>query len=85
MAEFGDHFEPFPWRPARAFLPAAGFFQRLDHFFRHVALVMLGEHGVGVEDAAGLELAFGHHALPFAEQVWHDALEAHRDVVPCRR
>ena len=80
MAEFGDH-RVVPPAPFGAFLPAAGLFQGVDDFLRHVALVMLGEHGVGIEDAARLELAFGHHALPFAEQVGHDALIAHRDVV----
>src|ERR1700712_2456459 len=31
--------------------PEALFLQRIGHFFRHVVLVMLGEHGIGLEHA----------------------------------
>ena len=41
---------------------------------------MLGQHGIRVKRPAGFQLAFRDHALPFAEQVRHDALVAHRDV-----
>ena len=36
-----------------AFLPAAGFFQRIGDFRRHVFLVVLGEHTGGGEHAVG--------------------------------
>src|SRR5450759_2505413 len=62
-----------------AFFPAAALLQGVDHLTRHITFIMLGEHHIG-HDAAGLELALGDHALPFPEQVWHDALIAHRYV-----
>ena len=74
MAELGDHFV-FPG----ALFPVALLLQRVGDFLRHVVLVVLGQHGVGLEPAAGLERAFGDHALPFAEQVRQDALIADRD------
>ena len=47
MAEFRDH-RTCRSRVLRfAFLPAPGLLQRIDHLARHIALVMLGEHGVG--------------------------------------
>ena len=39
---------------------------------------MLGEHGVGLEHAGGVERAFGDHALPFAEQIGKNSLVGDR-------
>src|SRR3954467_11703191 len=50
-------------------LPVALLLQRIGDVLRHIGLVVLGEHRIGLEYAAGVERAFGHHALPFAEQV----------------
>ena len=54
---------PFP------LLPAALFLERVDHFARHVALVVLGEDRLGAHLAGRLEHAFGDHALTLAKQV----------------
>ena len=53
------------------------FLQRVGHLLGHVILIMLGEHGIGLENAAAIERPFRHHALPFAEQVGQDALIRH--------
>ena len=74
MADLGDHFV-FP----AALFPVALLLQRVDHLLRHVFFVVLGQHGIGLEPAAGLERALRDHALPFAEQVRQDALIADRD------
>ena len=57
------------------------FFKRFDHLARHVALVMLGENGLGAQLAGRLEHAFGDHALPLAEQVRQQALIGHFQVM----
>src|ERR1700678_2989318 len=57
-----------------AFLPAAGAFQRIDDFGRHVFLVVLGEDLRRVEHAAGIECAHRDHALSFAEQIGQHAV-----------
>jgi hypothetical protein len=48
--------------------------QRLDDLRGHVALIVLGEHGVGRQRPVGVEYAFGDDALPFAEKIGKDAL-----------
>src|SRR5664279_1390289 len=68
------------WR-RRGLLPVSLLLQGLDNFPRHVILVVLGEHGLGLEGAAGLDMALGDHALPLADQVGHDTLVADRDVL----
>src|ERR1700722_422008 len=67
------------WR--RGFLPVTLFLQGLDDLARHVILVVLGEHGVGRKGAPRLDMALGDHALPFAEQVGHDAAVADQNVL----
>jgi hypothetical protein len=56
----------------------AGLFQLVRDSLRHVGLVVLGEHGIGLEHAIGVERAFGNDALPFAEQIRQNALISHR-------
>ena len=63
-----------------AFLPAAGFFQRINNFARHIALIMFGKDSVGCEYPACIEFAFGNNSLPFSEQVGDNALISHSDV-----
>src|ERR1700690_251107 len=65
----------------RGLLPVPLLLQGLDNLARHVILVVLGEHGVGLEQAARLDIALGDDALPLAEQVGHNALEADRNVL----
>src|SRR5947209_12475970 len=65
----------------RGLLPVSLFLQGLDDLARHVVLVMLGQHRVGDEGAAGIDMAFGDHPLAFAEQVRHDTLVADRNVL----
>src|SRR6056297_819775 len=48
--------------------------QRLGDLLGHVLLVVLGEHLLGLENAAD-QPALGDDALPFAEQVRQDARE----------
>ena len=72
-------------RGVRAFLPDALLLQRLDHFARHVALVVLGEHGVGGEAPSAADHALGDDALPFAEEVGKDAAIGDRRSSRCRR
>src|SRR5512147_170518 len=62
------------------FLPVAGFFQRINDFARHIALIMFGKDSVGCEYPAWIELAFGNDSLPFSEQVGDNALISHSDV-----
>src|SRR5450631_856465 len=57
----------------RRLLPVALLLQRLDDFPRHVVLVMLGEHGIGLEQAIRLDMALGDDALPLTKQVGHDS------------
>src|SRR5215472_16205420 len=68
-------------------------FQRVDDLARHVAFVVLGEHGRGGKDTVGAQSSLGDHALPFTKQVGQDALiddgeidgtvgHAERDLVP---
>src|SRR3981081_600605 len=68
------------WRRG-GLLPVSLLFQGFDDFPRHVILVVLGEHGVGLESAAGLDVSFGDDALPFAEQVGHDTLITDRNIL----
>src|SRR4051812_30545388 len=67
------------WR--RGFLPVSLFLQGFDHLAWHVILIMLGEHGLGPERAARLDMPLGYHALPLAEQVGHDPHVADRNVL----
>ena len=39
---------------------------------------MLGQHGIGLEDAGRIERAFGDDALPFAKQVRQNSLVGDR-------
>ena len=55
--------------------------QGVGDLLRHVGLVVLGEHAVGLERAGRLERAFGHHALPFAEQIGQQTLIGDRERV----
>src|SRR5208282_6545035 len=61
-----------------AFLPMAGALQRVDHFRRHIFLVVLGENLGSVEDAAIGHRAHGDDALPFAEKVGKHAVISDR-------
>src|SRR5688572_11697717 len=54
-------------------LPMALLLQRVGDFARHVALVVAGQHGVGLEHARRIEHALGHHALTLAEQIGQNA------------
>src|SRR5436309_12342554 len=54
-------------------LPVSLLLERVGHLFRHVRFIVLGEHIVGLERAAGLERAFGDNPLPFAEEVREDS------------
>src|SRR5258708_23666139 len=58
-------------------LPVPLLLQRVRDFLGHVGLVMLGEHGVGLEHAGGVERAFGDHTLPFTEQIRKNSLVGH--------
>src|SRR5262249_31729480 len=51
----------------------------IGNLLRHVIFVVLGEHVVGLEHAVAVERAFRHNTLPFAEQVWQDALIGNRN------
>src|SRR3954451_3414603 len=46
-----------------ALFPAALLLQRVDDLLRHILLVVLGQHRVSLEAAAGLERAFRNNAL----------------------
>jgi len=48
-------------------------------FLGHVILVVLGKHGVGIEDAGRIERALGHYALPFPEQIRQETLVSDGD------
>ena len=87
MAELWDHFacRRLGRDALLGLAPAPLRLQRVDHFLGHVALVMLGEHRIGVERAIGGERAFGHHPLPLAEEVGKDAGEGDRHRGACRR
>ena len=54
--------------------------QRLDHFARHVSLVMLGKDGRGLEHSVRFQLSFGDDTLPFAEQIGEDPVIEDGDV-----
>src|SRR5690606_35431458 len=54
--------------------PFALFLQGLLDLTRHVLLVVLGQHLLGLENAVGAEGAGGHDTLPLAEQVRQVAL-----------
>ena len=62
-------------------LPVPLLLEAVGDLARHVVLVVLGEHAVGLEGAGLVERAFGHHALPFAEQIGQQALIRDRDGV----
>ena len=64
MSDLGNHWRSFP-----GFLPDTLFLQAVGKFFRHVVLIMLGQNRVGDERAVGLDDAFRHHALAFAEKI----------------
>src|SRR5215207_3031261 len=68
------------WKPRRSwrrlafrFLPPALPFQGLGDLLGHVVLVVLGEEGVGPEDAARIDHAFRDDTLPLPKEVWDDA------------
>ena len=61
-------------------LPMSALLQRLDHFARHVSLVMLGKDGRGIKDSARFQLSFGDDTLPFAEQIGEDPVIEDGDV-----
>ena len=81
MSGFRDHFAA-PLSARRLLLvivlPVALLLQRVGDVLGHIGLVVLGEHGVGLEHAGRVERAFGDHALPFAEQVRENSLIGHR-------
>lgn len=52
--------------------------QGVRRFGRHVVLVVLGQHFIGLQHALRIELAQGDDALAFAEQVGQDAVVAHQ-------
>src|SRR5258707_12494817 len=60
-------------------LPMALLLERVGDLFRHVGLVVLGEHGVGLEQAVAIERAFRHPALPFAKKVGENTGIGERD------
>ena len=88
MSGFRDHRDaPLRRRGARrgstrlgavVVLPVALLLQRVGDILGHVGLVMLGQHGIGLEHAGGIERAFGDDALPFAEQVGQNSLVGDR-------
>src|SRR5260370_9139287 len=55
-------------------LPVPLLLQRVRDFLGHIGLVVLGEHGVGLEHAGRVERAFADHALPFAKQIGPNSL-----------
>src|SRR5258708_17164189 len=63
-------------------LPVPLLLQRVRDFLGHIGLVVLGEHGVGLEHAARVERAFGDHALPFAKQIGQISLVENRQGRP---
>src|SRR5690606_16971803 len=58
-------------RPFLSFrvLPQPALLQPVGDLLRHIGLVVLGEHAVGLEDAAGPEFSFRHPAPPPPEEV----------------
>ena len=86
-AELGDHRAAIGARAERS-LARAGVVVSGRHWpdafsasatsWRHVALVVLGQHLARLEHAVGAEGALRHHALALAEQVGQVALEHHR-------
>ena len=66
-------------------LPMALFLQGVGDVLGHIGLVMLGQHGVGLEDAGSIERTFGHDALPFAEQIRQNSLVGTPAAWRCRR
>ena len=61
-------------------LPMPGLFQCLGNLGRHVILVMFGQHLPGNENPFGVERAFGHNTLPFAEQIGQQVTIKHRHL-----
>jgi hypothetical protein len=62
--------------------PMAAFFQRRDDRARHIAGIVLGQHGRGDKPSVRLELAFDDDALALAEQIGKHAPIGDGDVVP---
>src|SRR4029079_8072098 len=62
-------------------LPVALLLQRIGDFFRHVGLVVLGEHIVGFEGPLAVERTLGHDALPLAKEVRQQALIGNLDSI----
>src|SRR5262245_56178655 len=54
-------------------LPHTLLLQGLGHFRRHVGLIMLGEHGIGLQAARCIQCSLGDDSLAFAEQVRQNA------------
>ncbi len=67
------------WAKLCLALPVALPPQGVRHLAGHVVLVMLGEDGIGPENARALEHALGHDPLPFPEKIGQQALIAHLD------
>src|ERR1700704_1144318 len=63
------------------FFPVARPLQGVGYLLGHVALVMLGEHAVGLERAGRLDHPFGDHTLALAEQIRQKALIGDRNGV----
>src|SRR5262249_62343878 len=53
--------------------------ESVGNFLRHIGLVMFGENRISFERAAGIEYAFGHYTLTFAEQIRQRPLVTHRN------
>src|SRR5260370_20590056 len=66
---------------ALPFLPAALRLERLHDFARHVALVVLGENGLGAQLTGRFQHALRDHALTLAEEVRQQALISDRKLV----
>jgi hypothetical protein len=52
-----------------AVTPNALPFEPVGNVLGHVALVMFGEHSVGMKEAWALHRALGHDTLPFPEEI----------------
>ena len=82
MADLGDHFAS---SPPVALLPVALLLQRVDDFLRHVALVVLGEHGVGLERAAAARACLRRRRPALRGTGPAGCPDSRRDVACCRR
>src|SRR5688572_32849361 len=57
----------------RGALPMALLLQGIGNLARHVGFVVAGQHGIGLEQARGVQHPFRHYPLTLAKEVRQDA------------